>query len=641
MNIFSKNTKFFIVAVFIAATHTVSSQNIDIACGSTSNLASAKHIQSIKPQLKIFEQEFLNAKSNKGLASAKTVNLIPIKAHVIRHSNGTGGISVYELNSAISNLNTIYEDAFMQFFLCDGINYINDDDLCDYTEDEERELIEENNVRGLINIYFTDYIRNNYDENIYGYSNNTAGEDVIVIKNDCVNNNSSLAHEMGHFFSLIHTHGPKNGVLTTELVDGSNCETAGDGICDTPADPQLSEKNVNNFCAYTGTETDANGQAFNPNTKNIMSYSRKGCRTHFTPQQMARIYAFYKTTKNYLSCETFNADFTVDISQTCEADLTVQFKSNCENATQWEWDIDSDGVVDYRTQNPTHTYSSGIYDVTLKVSNTNKSISKTYSQFIKVGTQPGMFIEDFDSFEIAGDKGWTTNPASINGYNWYVNSGKTVTENTGPLKDNTNKAGSGNYIYAEASGVKPGEVAEFISPCFTIEKENSELEFAYHMFGKGIGALHVDLKTEAGYINDVIPAIVGSQQNNQNDAFLTKSIDLSSYTHQTVRVRFRAVRGSNWEGDIAIDDVFIKTIYLPISDEAFRVYPNPVENDLLYVKTNHSELALNYTISNLVGQTISSGTVSKRPIDMSRLPSGTYLLILNDGTSRITKKIIK
>ena len=26
---------------------------------------------------------------------------------------------------------------------------------------------------------------------------------------------------------------------TTELVDGSNCDTDGDGICDTPADPGL------------------------------------------------------------------------------------------------------------------------------------------------------------------------------------------------------------------------------------------------------------------------------------------------------------------------------------------------------------------------------------------------------------------
>lgn len=616
------------------------SQNTKIDCGTETPETFIQHIQSIKPQLKTFEQAFLNSKFSKGDIPLKTVNAIPIKAHIIRSSNGTGGISVSEINNAISDLNDIYKDALMEFFLCDGINYIDDDKLCHFNKKDESTLTEQYNVAGLINIYFTDNLLNNSNENICGYSNNVARQDVIVMKNDCATNSSSLAHEMGHFFSLMHTHGPKNDTLTTELVDGTNCDTDGDGICDTPADPKLTEENVNNFCEYIGEETDAYGNTFNPDTQNIMSYSRKGCRTHFTEQQLARMYAFFMTTKNYLSCPSFNADFTTDISQTCDETLAVQFNSECSNISKWEWDIDSDGIIDYTTQNPEHTYDSGIYDVTLRVSNKSKSISKTYTKHIKVGTQTGIFDENFNDFEIAGDNGWTANDVSKRGYNWQVNFGKTYTENTGPNNDNSKEI-LGKYIYAEASGAKPGDVAEFISPCFTVDKENSELEFAYHMFGEGIGELHVDLKTEDGYINDVIPAIFGSQQNNQNDDFLTQSIDLSDYTHQTLKVRFRAVRGSNWEGDIAIDDVFIKTIYIPISDEVYKVYPNPIKNDLLYVKVNDSKLVSNYEISNLVGQTFLSGTVSKRPIDMSGLPSGTYLLILNDGKSRVLKKIIK
>ncbi len=641
MNIFTLRIKFLFCLVCFTFTSVLYSQNTETNCGTITSAESIKYIQSIKPQIKSFEQEFLNAKLSKGDIPVKTINAIPVKAHIIRNSNGTGGLSIPELNDAISNLNEIYQDALMEFFLCDGINYIDDDRLCHFNKKDENTLTEKHNVAGLINIYFTDYIKNTSDENICGYSNNVARQDVIVMKNDCATNGSSLAHEMGHFFSLMHTHGPKNETLTTELVDGSNCDTDGDGICDTPADPKLTDKNVNNFCKYTGTETDAHGDTFNPDTQNMMSYSKKGCRTHFTQQQLARMYAFYQTTKNYLSCPSFNADFSTDVSQTCEDNLTVHFKTDCSNITKWEWDIDSDGIIDYTTQNPVHTYNSGIYDVTLRVTNKSKSISKIYSKYIKVGTQPDMLDENFDSFEIAGDYGWTANDVSKNGYNWYANFGETYTDNTGPNNDNTNNDILGKYIYAEASGAEPGDVAEFISPCFTIDKENSELEFAYHMFGGGIGELHVDLKTETGYINDVIPAIIGSQQNNQNDAFLTKSVDLSSYTNQTIKVRFIAIRGSSWEGDIAIDDVFIKTIYTPISDETFKVYPNPVKNDLLYVKTNDSELVSNYNISNLVGQTFLSGTVSKRPIDMSNLPSGTYLLILNDGKSRVLKKIIK
>lgn len=641
MNIFTYRITLLFCLVHFTTTSILYSQNTETDCGTITSEKTIKHIKSIKPQLKAFEQEFLNANYSKGVISTKTLNAIPVKAHIIRHSNGSGGLSVSQLNEAISNLNHIYKDALMEFFLCDGINYIDSDTLCQYSKNDEENLIEKNNVAGLINIYFTDFIKNTSDESICGYSNNTARQDIIVIKNDCATNNSSLAHEMGHFFSLIHTHGPKNDTLTTELVDGSNCDTTGDGICDTPADPKLSDENVNNFCEYTGTATDAHGNAFNPDTQNIMSYSKKGCRTHFTQQQLARMYAFFMTTKNYLSCPSFNADFVTNVSQTCNESLTVNFESNCKNITQWEWDMDSDGLIDYTTQNPTHTYSSGIYDVTLRVSNKSKSISKTYSNYIKVGTQPDRLEEDFDDFQVAGDKGWTANDVSKNGYNWFVNYGETSTENTGPNNDKVSDGILVKYIYAEASGAEFGDVAEFISPCFAVSKENSELEFAYHMFGNGIGALHIDLKTEDGYINDVIPAIIGSQQKSQNDAFLTKSVDLSQYTNQTIKVRFRAVRGSSWDGDIAIDDVFIKTIYIPISDEMFKVYPNPVKNDLLYIKANDTELVSIYEISNLVGQTFLSGTVSNRPIDVSSLSSGTYLLILNDGKSRVLKKIIK
>lgn len=640
MNIFTSRFKFLFFLVCFTITNILYSQSIASDCGTITSPESIKYIQTIKPQLKAFEQEFFNAKSGKGDTPVKNVNAIPIKAHIIRNSNGTGGLSLTELNSAISNLNEIYKDALMEFFLCDGINYIDDDKLCHFNKSEENLLAENNNIAGLINIYFTDFIKNDSNESICGYSNNTGRQDVIVMKNDCVTNDSSLAHEIGHFFSLLHTHGPKNDSLTTELVDGSNCDTDGDGICDTPADPKLTDKNVNNFCEYIGTETDTHGKEFNPDTQNIMSYSKKGCRAHFSQQQLARMYAFYMTTKNYLSCSSFNADFSADISQTCDENLTVHFKSDCNNISQWEWDIDSDGIIDYTDQNPKHTYNSGVYDVTLKVSNKSKSISKTYSKYIKVGTQPEMLNENFDSFEIAGDKGWTANDVSKNGYNWYSNFGKTATDNTGPNNDNSDEI-LGKYIYVEASGAKPGDIAEFISPCFTINKENSELEFAYHMFGNGIGELHIDLKTETGYINDVIPAIIGSQQNNQDDAFLKTSIDLSSYTNQTIKVRFRAIRGSSWDGDIAIDDVFIKTIYTPISDDTYKVYPNPVKSDLLYVKANDSKLISNYVISNLVGQTFLSGTVSNRPINVSSLPSGTYLLVLNNGNSRVLKKIIK
>lgn len=80
------------------------------------------------------------------------------------------------------------------------------------------------------------------------------------------------AHEVGHALGLPHTH---DVITEAELVDGSNCTTAGDFICDTPADPNLGMAGMIDYttCSYIGTATDANGQPYAPLVDNIMSYS--------------------------------------------------------------------------------------------------------------------------------------------------------------------------------------------------------------------------------------------------------------------------------------------------------------------------------------------------------------------------------
>lgn len=219
-----------------------------------------------------------------------------------------------ELENAITNLNTTFGNAFMEFFLCDGINYINNDSFYHFKSSQEQALVEANNVSGVINIYFTETIENTSKESVCGYTYSKKNYDVIVMQNGCAGNDSSLAHELGHYFSLIHTHGTDNTCMTNEMVNGNNCSSDGDQICDTPADPKLTIKNFNNFCRYIGTETDSNGDPYTPDTKNIMSYSMKGCHSHFSEQQLARMYAYFMTTKNYLACGGEDAETKISAS---------------------------------------------------------------------------------------------------------------------------------------------------------------------------------------------------------------------------------------------------------------------------------------------------------------------------------------
>lgn len=101
-----------------------------------------------------------------------------------------------------------------------------------------------------------------------------------------------LIHEMGHIMGLYHTHNESNA--TKECPDGTNCCTAGDYICDTDADPDLSascagsgcDKSPNNCTSPCGTPYPTNINTEN----NIMSYSNAGnCRKEYSPCQNAKM----------------------------------------------------------------------------------------------------------------------------------------------------------------------------------------------------------------------------------------------------------------------------------------------------------------------------------------------------------------
>lgn len=267
-------------------------------CGTTVTQAEYQQLIDEQDDFLDFLEEFVRNR-NEGRTLAPVD--LPIQAHIIRQNDGSGGLTEVALNAAIDQLNINFAATEFTFFLCGDINYIDEDTYYDYETDQEGDLTSANNVSNRINIYFVNSITISDDGGLLcGYTYLPGGPDFIFMDNSCTSNGATLSHEMGHYFNLLHTHQGYDEP-DPELVDGSNCMTAGDLLCDTPADPLLSGV-VDAGCNYTGGATDPNGDPYMPDPTNLMSYAPSNCREFFTVEQVARMVSAQINDRSYLLC---------------------------------------------------------------------------------------------------------------------------------------------------------------------------------------------------------------------------------------------------------------------------------------------------------------------------------------------------
>lgn len=551
-------------------------------CGTIVTLENESLIKKLMPEIQRYEQEFFQKRQQR---ASNVFSSVPIKAHIIRTSSGSGGLTVGQLNAAIATVNSYYSNAFLEFFLCESINYIDDNNFYNFTTDQQDALTSTNNVDNVINIYFTNSVTTTNGGGLCGYAFFPGGPEVILMANQCTTNGSTLSHEIGHFFALSHTHGNTNGQLTGELVDGSNCETEGDFLCDTPADPQLSFSKVNSSCNYTANEFDANGQMFNPNTRNIMSYSRTSCRNEFSTQQYARIYSVYQATRSVMACPSFNIDITADYTRDCSNSLDVNFIDNSVGATSWEWDVDGDNSIDYTSQNPSHTYTTeGSYDVTLTISDGTNSINKVYTEYIEVGR------EDINTTELV---------LTLTTDDW-------PNETSWELRD-----GNNTVVYS--------------SPEY-IDDQDDFQEFTYNFIVNNDECYSFEIADSYG---DGICCFSGD----------------GSYSLDTIEGSNIVAGGEIGFGEttyMANNDPLSVNEFFTNND--ISLYPNPTQSVLNIQLSNTNLLPDGYSIYNVLGQEISKTTISRvedLQINTSTLSEGVYYLKISKGNNSNTLSFIK
>lgn len=242
---------------------------------------------------------------------------VPIKFWIYRHSNGTGGPNENQLQSYMDNLNNAFHvnnNTLIGFYeKCDP-TFINDDDHIVVTESEAFILASQHHALGCINIHIFQDFRSAIGEHIRA---RFFGVDAIFLHSITYIDDyyaSTIAHEVGHFFELDHTHQYSNrGKCRKEAIDRNRkfpifmfcpfagaptskyiCESSGDALRDTPADPNL---NSNSSCNYVLTGlTDPWGDNYasppvgsqSPDTHNFMSYNGdRPCRNEFSRLQIA------------------------------------------------------------------------------------------------------------------------------------------------------------------------------------------------------------------------------------------------------------------------------------------------------------------------------------------------------------------
>ncbi len=250
---------------------------------------------------------------------------VPVRFILVADADGSGRASEGRVLDALCCMNEEYESVGFRFYLKDNdFKYLNHSGANILQSGINETVMEQNDNESAINYFILktpDYGNNPTGGVILGYY--TPSRDWLVIRKDqlaCAS--STLEHETGHFFSLMHPfngwdHAPwANGAAynscapisspggpLTEKVDGSNGATAADKISDTPASYNFLYEDSNCAGGYGGQAKDPDcvPLAGKVMADNYMDYFEACAQYKFTQGQIDQMHAdLNSNSRNFL-----------------------------------------------------------------------------------------------------------------------------------------------------------------------------------------------------------------------------------------------------------------------------------------------------------------------------------------------------
>lgn len=256
--------------------------------------------------------------------------------------------------------------------------------------------------------------------------------------------------------------------------------------------------------------------------------------------------------------------YTEDTMLSCFSNQTRLHDISFYNPSSRKWNVQPGSIsylqgTDSLSPKPVIQFNdTGYYDIELIVQNAFGPDTILKSHNIQVyPAKQAPYLENLEQLSISAipvDSSWNT--FSNSSYAWNLHQDSTPSFYTGPIVDHTLGTSQGTFIYTESSNGNSGDTAIFESPVLNLKNLSiPTLKFWYHMHGTQINKLHIEASIGNGW--QTLHTLNNQQQTDYDDAWKKQLVDLSSFKQKCVKLRFRAIRGNGYRGDIALDDIEI------------------------------------------------------------------------------------